>query len=91
MLDDGKQKWPWLLPKLKDFVASGSVLIFVSTKAAADELSANLKTYNYHCASIHGDKDMQERSRIMFAFKNQNLPILVATDVAGKIEIVWIL
>jgi superfamily II DNA/RNA helicase len=35
-------------------------------------------------ASLHGDKDQAERSKIMFAFKNANLPVLVATDVAGK-------
>jgi ATP-dependent RNA helicase DDX42 len=35
-------------------------------------------------AAIHGDKDQAERTKIMFAFKNQNLPILVATDVAGQ-------
>lgn len=34
-------------------------------------------------AALHGDKDYNERTQIMFAFKNGNVPILVATDVAG--------
>lgn len=35
-------------------------------------------------AAIHGDKDQADREKIMYAFKNNNLPILVATDVAAR-------
>lgn len=35
-------------------------------------------------AAIHGDINQQERTRVMFAFKNQNMPIMVATDVASR-------
>jgi superfamily II DNA/RNA helicase len=35
-------------------------------------------------ASIHGDVSQTERTRIMFAYKNMNVPILIATDVASR-------
>ncbi len=38
-------------------------------------------------AAIHGDKDQADREKIMFAFKNENLPILVATDLAGMLRV----
>jgi ATP-dependent RNA helicase DDX42 len=78
------EKWPWLIPRLPQFVQEGSVLIFVSTKLAAEELSNNLKQYDFHAASLHGDKDQNERTLVMHAFKSENLPILVATDVAAR-------
>lgn len=103
MLNSDSEKWPWLMPKLQQFVDEGSVIIFVSTKLASEELSKNLKDVGYHCmskrpivtiliyfskgAAIHGDKDQSEREKVMFAFKNENLPILVATDVAGMFGI----
>jgi ATP-dependent RNA helicase DDX41 len=34
--------------------------------------------------TIHGDKDMEERIRAIAEFKNFNMDILVATDVASK-------
>jgi hypothetical protein len=37
-----EEKWAWLTQHLPAMERAGSVLIFVSTKAAADELSANL-------------------------------------------------
>jgi len=33
---------------------------------------------------LHGDMDQFERNKVMNAVKKQEIPILVATDVAGK-------
>ena len=38
---------------------------------------------------LHGDMDQFERNKVINAFKKQEIPILVATDVAGKKQ--WIL
>eukprot|EP00026_Physarum_polycephalum_P002536 Phypoly_transcript_02543.p1 GENE.Phypoly_transcript_02543~~Phypoly_transcript_02543.p1 ORF type:complete len:897 (+),score=184.99 Phypoly_transcript_02543:35-2725(+) len=84
IVNSDAEKWPWLMPKLQAFVDEGSVIIFVSTKLASEELSKNLISMGFHSAALHGDKDQTEREKIMFAFKNENLPILVATDVAAR-------
>jgi len=44
------EKWPWLLSTLSYFVSQGSVLIFVSTKVACEELSENLNTNGFKWA-----------------------------------------
>ena len=33
---------------------------------------------------LHGDMDQFERNKVINAFKKQEIPILVATDVAGN-------
>lgn len=35
---------------------------------------------------IHGDMHQEERNAVINAFKKQEVPILVATDVAGKVK-----
>eukprot|EP00028_Trichosphaerium_sp_Am-I-7-wt_P003098 CAMPEP_0168517686 /NCGR_PEP_ID=MMETSP0405-20121227/6211_1 /TAXON_ID=498012 /ORGANISM="Trichosphaerium sp, Strain Am-I-7 wt" /LENGTH=147 /DNA_ID=CAMNT_0008537767 /DNA_START=78 /DNA_END=517 /DNA_ORIENTATION=- len=50
----------------------------------SEELAMSLVRSNYHAAAIHGDKTQPERAKIYFAFKNKNLPILVATDIAAR-------
>lgn len=45
----------------------------------------------YLAAAIHGDILQAEREKIMFAFKHGNLPILVATDVAGVLLLLLLL
>lgn len=84
VLHDSSQKIVWLEAKLAQFIADGSVLIFVSQKHTADELADALTSRGFNVASTHGEKAQAVRSKIHFAFKNGNLPVLVATDVASR-------
>ncbi len=60
------------------------MLVFVGQKQAADALAAMLSSRGFQAAATHGEKGQQERNKIHFAFKNGNLPVLVATDVASR-------
>jgi ATP-dependent RNA helicase DDX5/DBP2 len=60
------------------------MIVFCDTKRGADNLCREL-TYNGHSAlSIHGDKEQRERDQILRDFKNGEIEILVATDVAQR-------
>ena len=60
------------------------MIVFCDTKKGADNLCREL-TYNGHSAlSIHGDKEQRERDQILRDFKNGEIDILVATDVAQR-------
>jgi superfamily II DNA/RNA helicase len=48
VLEDNNEKWPWLMQSLGSMVSEGSVLIFTSTKASAEELSSRLKGKGFH-------------------------------------------
>ncbi|XP_077415390.1 ATP-dependent RNA helicase DDX42 isoform X2 [Vanacampus margaritifer] len=84
MLPSSTDKWSWLTRRLVEFTSSGSVLIFVTKKANSDELATNLMQEGYSLGLLHGDMDQSERNKVISDFKKQNLPVLVATDVAAR-------
>ncbi|KAG7161009.1 ATP-dependent RNA helicase DDX42-like 2 [Homarus americanus] len=65
-------------------MSAGSVLIFVTKKANAEELSKNLVTKEFEALLLHGDMSQFERNEVITAFKKKDKPILVATDVAAR-------
>eukprot|EP00741_Cyanophora_paradoxa_P015628 tig00020903_g15085.t1 len=84
VLNDHSDKWGWLIARLRTFISLGNVLVFVSTKQGAEELSKNLVQNGFPAAAIHGDLQQWERSEVVKMIKNNTLPILVATDVAAR-------
>ncbi|KYQ91669.1 putative RNA helicase [Tieghemostelium lacteum] len=82
---EDSMKWQWLVSKLPEFVSQGSLIVFVSTKIAVEELSSNLSKHtNYLCQGLHGDKTQIERTLIIKDFRDSKFQILVATDVASR-------
>lgn len=59
-------------------------VIFCKTKAATKKLSKQLIAKNIATDAIHGDLLQKERDKVMRAFKNETLRVLVATDVAAR-------
>ena len=60
------------------------VLVFCKTKASAEEIVANLKLDGLKAASIHGDKTHGARKKAITQFKENEMRVLVATDVAAR-------
>jgi ATP-dependent RNA helicase RhlB len=60
------------------------VLIFANMKRGAERLAERLIRAGYHARAITGDVDQRKRLKIMQAFKEGGLHILVATDVASR-------
>jgi ATP-dependent RNA helicase RhlE len=60
------------------------VLVFTRTKHGADGLVAKLLRDGISAAAIHGDKSQNERIRVLAAFKENQIRVLVATDVAAR-------
>ncbi|XP_046410143.1 ATP-dependent RNA helicase DDX42 isoform X1 [Neodiprion fabricii] len=77
-------KWSWLLHNIVEFLSAGSLLIFVTKKLNAEEVSNNLKLKEFDVLLLHGDMDQIERNKVITAFKKQEISILVATDVAAR-------
>ena len=59
-------------------------IIFTRTKAAARELTTQLKNRGFEAGTLEGDMQQKDRDKVMRAFKNHKLPLLVATDVAAR-------
>lgn len=60
------------------------ILVFTRTKREAETLSRKLLDRGVKVNALHGDKRQAQRTRIIDAFKKDQLNILVATDVASR-------
>ncbi len=73
-----------LVKKIFDSIKWDSCIIFTSTKKGTDELQRLLKSEGIKAASIHGDRSQDERNKALQAFKNGQVPVIVATDVLSR-------
>lgn len=60
------------------------VLVFGRTKYGMEKLSQVLTQRGFRTASIHGNKSQSQRQRALTAFKNNEVKVLLATDVAAR-------
>ena len=59
-------------------------IIFTRTKHGANRLVKRLDRSGIDSAAIHGNKSQGARTRALAAFKNGDIPLLVATDIASR-------
>lgn len=60
------------------------VLIFGRTKWGIEKLTRDLTTRGLKAVAIHGNKTQGQRQRALERFKNNDVSILLATDVASR-------
>ena len=60
------------------------VLVFTRTKHLANRLSKQLEQDGLSAAAIHGNKSQGARTRALADFKNGDVRVLVATDIAAR-------
>ena len=73
-----------IMTRLIDVQDPDLTIVFGRTKRRVDELSRGLIARGYNAAGIHGDLSQERRTKIMRKFKQGDLDILVATDVAAR-------
>lgn len=72
-----------LVELLKD-ASIGSILVFTQMKHAADKLAKTLVRQGIAADAIHGNKSQNARQRALELFKNRQIRVLVATDIAAR-------
>lgn len=75
------------IEKLHDLLNSGEiskVLIFDETKRSVERLTKELLDRGFRANEIHGGKTQGQRTRALRQFKENQINILVATDVAAR-------
>ncbi|HHB78403.1 MAG TPA: DEAD/DEAH box helicase [Saprospiraceae bacterium] len=73
-----------LLIHLLETKDADSVLVFSRTKHGADKIVRLLGRNNIHAAAIHGNKSQNARQRALKHFKDGDIRVLVATDIAAR-------
>ncbi|MBH08315.1 MAG: DEAD/DEAH box helicase [Flavobacteriales bacterium] len=72
-----------LLYILKD-QSINQLLLFSRTKHGADRIVRNLRKKNIQASAIHGDKSQNQRQKALKSFKDSQIRVLVATDIAAR-------
>ena len=72
------------LCRVLDFEQDFYGIIFCRTKIEVDEVTKHLKNRSYAAECLHGDITQSQRSKTLAEFKDKNINILVATDVAAR-------
>jgi ATP-dependent RNA helicase RhlE len=60
------------------------VLVFTRTKHGANRLAEKLNKAKITAAAIHGNKSQGARTKALAGFKNKDISVLVATDIAAR-------
>lgn len=73
-----------LLAKLIDEENWQQVLVFSRTKHGANRIAKQLSAKGITSLAIHGNKSQGARTKALSEFKNNQLRVLVATDIAAR-------
>lgn len=79
-----KEKKTNLLIKLIQDGNWQQVLVFTRTKHGANNLCKKLESARISSMAIHGNKSQGARTRALAGFKNHEIRVLVATDIAAR-------
>ena len=73
-----------LLEKVLKESGVDRALVFTRTKHGANRLVEQLDRAGIRSAAIHGNKSQGARERALDGFKNGDIPVLIATDIAAR-------
>jgi ATP-dependent RNA helicase DeaD len=72
------------LKRIVDFNPDIYGIIFCRTRRETQEVADHLVKDGYNAESLHGDLSQPQRTVVMNKFRNKNITLLVATDVAAR-------
>ena len=72
------------LQYLVDYFPEMYGIIFCRTRRETSEITISLRRAGYHVDVLNGDLSQDQRDRVMRQFRNRELQILVATDIAAR-------
>lgn len=72
------------LKRVADYYPNVYGIIFCRTRKETQEIADKLIQDGYDADSLHGDLSQAQRDYVMNKFRNRNLQLLVATDVAAR-------
>ncbi|EIW72168.1 hypothetical protein TREMEDRAFT_72673 [Tremella mesenterica DSM 1558] len=81
---DGEEQKYNALAALYDCMTIGQSIVFCKRKAVADRITQRLQEEGHQVASLHGDKQNQERDQILDSFRNGETKVLITTNVVAR-------
>ncbi len=80
----GSERKRDVLKTLLEDEALTKVVVFVNSKAKADELEKDLRKSGVRATSLHGDHNQSTRRKALAKFRDDEVRVLVASDVAAR-------
>ncbi|MBJ3775591.1 DEAD/DEAH box helicase [Acuticoccus mangrovi] len=80
---EASEKRDALVSLLKDKEVARAI-VFTRTKRGADKVSRHLEAAGHASAAIHGNKSQNQRQRALDSFRDGDVRVLVATDIAAR-------
>ncbi len=74
----------FFLERLVNESPESKILVFVRTKVRAERVLKALERANIQSMNIHGGKDQKDRLSVLNAFRNNEVRLLIATDVSAR-------
>jgi len=72
------------LVRLMEYHQYKKSIVFCNTKSMTDELASTLKKAGYTADALHGDLSQKQRDIVMGNFRDGNVNVLIATDIAAR-------
>jgi ATP-dependent RNA helicase DeaD len=72
------------LARVLDMETPGSTIVFCRTRQATNDVAEALDLRGYSSGALHGAMTQVERDRVMRLFRDGQIDLLVATDVAAR-------
>lgn len=82
-LTRGRDKYA-AFKRIVDFYPDIFGIVFCRTKIETQEIAEALIKDGYNADSLHGDLSQQQRDKVMKRYRERNLQLLIATDVAAR-------
>jgi len=79
-----EQKKQEMLETILGNMGKQKLMIFSQTKRGCDKLAQQIRWNRHNADSIHGDKKQEDRDWVLQKFRDGQINILVATDVAAR-------
>jgi ATP-dependent RNA helicase DeaD len=73
-----------VLKRIADFEPDIYAIVFCRTRKETQEVASKLINDGYNADALHGDLSQSQRDAVMQKFRQRNLHMLVATDVAAR-------
>ena len=77
------QRWP-LFEKILNKKVEGGTLVFTNTREQCDKLAKEMSERGFVCVIYRGEMDNNERRNNLKKFRNGDVDVMVATDLAGR-------
>lgn len=72
------------MKRILDNAPNNYSIIFCRTRLETQEVASQLAQDSYNVDALHGDLSQMQRDHVMKKFRQKNIQILVATDVAAR-------